>query len=405
MSKGNEAPVKRRGVLNIGVTRYACPLSATDEKKFRHLSSLAEFHVVGFSEAGGYRRAHVPAELYLLRLLPMAALRFAFLLAFSVVLGARLGASGRVTTVVSQSPYEGIAGVLLRSIARLFRRKLVVITEVHGDWEEAPFLYRRLPLTSWIRPVLEVWSAFVLRRSDRVRTISLFLEKRLHAVAPAVPLFRFPGYTDFELFSSRAETHPEGSPIVAVGGLYPVKGFGHLLRAWRRVADESREAQLVLVGEGPLRQTLDEEAAELEVSDRIRFVSKLSQEELGKLYRSARVMVVPSLSEGLGRVVWEAMASGLPVVASNVGGIPDLVVDGETGFLSTTTRTSTTLAILPASLRLELRARPTRSLPARLPASPVKRWSISSSRRSTSPVTHRCPTTLPSLRRESRRQR
>ena len=333
MSKGNEAAVSRRGVLNIGVTRYGCPLSATDEKKFLHLSSLAKLHVVGFSEAGGYRRAHEPAELYLLRLLPMAALRFAVLLCFSVVLGARLVASGRVEIVVSQSPYEGLAGVLLRPIARLFGRNLVVITEVHGDWEETPFLYRTLPLASWIRPLLKAWSAFVLTRSDRVRTISLFLEKRVRAEAPDVPLFRFPGYTDFELFNANAETHPKGGPIIAVGGLYPVKGFGLLLRAMRRIADESPEAALVLVGEGPLRQTLEEEAASLGLRDRIRFLGSLSQGELAKLYRSARVMVVPSLSEGLSRVVWEAMASGLPVVASNVGGIPDLVVEGKTGFL------------------------------------------------------------------------
>jgi glycosyltransferase involved in cell wall biosynthesis len=324
---------KGKGVLNVGVTVYTAPLGATDEKKFVHLSELADLYVVGFAEAVRYRRLHRPVELYLLPRLPLAGARFLLLICFSLVLGARLVWTRRVEIIVSQSPFEGIAGIILRPLARLFGRRLVVVTEVHGDWEEAPFLYRKIPFATPFRAALRAWGAFVLRRSDAVRTISTFLERRIQRVAPQVPLYRFPGYTDFELFQSQKTNPSTDGPIIAVGALYRVKGFEHLIRAMKLVADHSPSAMLEIVGVGPLRKTLVLEAKAAEVSDRVHFLGALDQTSLLKRYHQARVMVVPSLSEGLGRVVWEAMAACLPVVASDVGGIPDLVEDGKTGFL------------------------------------------------------------------------
>jgi len=324
---------KGKGVLNIGVTVYSVPLSSTDEKKFLHLRELADLHVIGFAEGIGYRHLHQPAELYLLPRVPLAAVRFLALFCFSLALGARLVWARRIEIVLSQSPYEGLAGILLRSLAHFFRRRLVVVTEVHGDWEEAPFLYRRILFATPLRAALRAWGAFVLKRSDAVRTISTFLEKRVQDVAPQVRLCRFPGYTNFELFQSEKPEVSVDGTIIAVGALYAVKGFVHLVRAMKLVVSRWPSARLEIVGAGPLRKKLALAAREAGVSDRIRFLGTLDQKELLERYHHAQVMVAPSLSEGLGRVVWEAMAACLPVVASDVGGIPDLVEDGKTGFL------------------------------------------------------------------------
>ena len=325
--------MRELGVVNIGVTRYALPLGPTELKKMEHLGRLASLHVVGFSTSLRYQRASEPVEFYLLPFVPIAALRLVLLVVASTVLGLRLAYRGQVQLVLSQSPYEGLAGIFVRGVAWVMRRRVVVVTEVHGDWSESPFRYHRVPLSAVFRPILAAWAGFVLRRSDRIRTISRFLERRIAAVVPEVPLHRFPGYTDFELFDDATETSRSDTRVLSVGALYPVKGFDTLIRAMKQVTSKRPEATLHLAGDGPMKRALREHAAHLGVEASLRLLGSLSPTDLRKEYRSARLFVLPSLSEGLGRVVWEAMACGLPVVASDVGGIPELVENEQTGFL------------------------------------------------------------------------
>lgn len=321
------------GVLNIGVTRYPLPLGTTEQKKLERMSALAHWYVVGLSRSFRYQRASEPVELYLLPLVPVAAVRFACVFLASIWIGLRLIYRQKVQVILSQGPYEGLAGFVLGKLARAMGRAVVVVTEVHGEWDESLALYHRLPLSSVLGPILAGWGRFVLRRSDRIRTISGFLEQRIEMVAPDVPRHRFPGYTDFELFGADTEPATSDGPVLAVGGLYRVKGFESLIRAMKQVMSKRADAELHLVGEGPLKPTLREEAARLGIESSLHFLGSLSPRDLRREYERARVFVLPSLSEGLGRVVWEAMASALPVVASNVGGIPELVEHEVTGFL------------------------------------------------------------------------
>jgi glycosyltransferase involved in cell wall biosynthesis len=333
-------------VLNVGVTRFSVPLEETERKKLESLAPVAALHVVSFATSLRGRRLHEPVELTLVPLFPFAPIRFLALVIVSFAIGLRLLMAKRLSVVVSQSPYEAVVGVMLGAIARLLRRPVLVVTEVHGDWVEALFLYRKLPASGVVRPVLRAWARFTLRRSDRLRTISSFLAEKVREEAPDAPVHVFPTYTDFERFLAdepnrdgheerERQRARERAPdrILSAGALYPVKGFSHLLRAIRRVARTRPGVRLEIAGHGPLRERLEREAKELGITDNVRFHGALSPDELRERYRRALVFVLSSLSEGLGRVIWEAMASSLPVVASNVGGVPDLVEHGRTGFL------------------------------------------------------------------------
>ena len=116
--------------------------------------------------------------------------------------------------------------------------------------------------------------------------------------------------------------------------LIPRKGVHLLLKAFAEL-DHPR-ARLHLVGgaeNSAYAESLRQTAAELGISERANFAGAVSQRELAGYFAAARVMVLPSLSEGLGRVVVEAMLLGTPVIGSRVGGIPDMIVDGENGYL------------------------------------------------------------------------
>ncbi|MGA1131757.1 MAG: glycosyltransferase [Prochlorotrichaceae cyanobacterium] len=119
--------------------------------------------------------------------------------------------------------------------------------------------------------------------------------------------------------------HPEDPLLVYVGRLSAEKGIDRI----KPVLEAIPNARLALVGDGPYREELETLFAGLPVY----FVGYLQGEELGAAYASADAFVFPSLTETLGLVVLEAMAAGCPVIAANAGGIPDIVTDGENGFL------------------------------------------------------------------------
>lgn len=130
----------------------------------------------------------------------------------------------------------------------------------------------------------------------------------------------------------RAHGIPDGAPVVgSVSRFFPVKGIGHLVAAFPRVLAECPEARLLLVGRGPEEERLRAQAASLGVADRIVFAG--FQRDAAAYAGAFDVAVVPSLEEGFGLVAVEAMALGVPVVASRVDGLQEVVADGRSGLL------------------------------------------------------------------------
>ena len=124
---------------------------------------------------------------------------------------------------------------------------------------------------------------------------------------------------------------PTGYIVLYVGLLVPVKGVDVLLQSF---TDARRpEWMCVVVGDGPLRADLETVAAEAGVGDSFRFVGRQPSGEMPTWLNAADVLVLPSHSEGRPNVVMEAQACGLPVIATRVGGTPELITDGVTGIL------------------------------------------------------------------------
>ena len=118
----------------------------------------------------------------------------------------------------------------------------------------------------------------------------------------------------------------------AISRLHRAKGLVHLLRALRLLRDALPEAPLlVLAGDGPERANLEQEADRLGLRESVRFLGV--RRDIPDLLRSLDVLVIPSLWEGIPATLLEAMAAGVPTVASNVGGIPEVVTHGRTGLL------------------------------------------------------------------------
>jgi glycosyltransferase involved in cell wall biosynthesis len=142
----------------------------------------------------------------------------------------------------------------------------------------------------------------------------------------------------FEIVHYGIAAGPEPEPysgdelrFLCVGRLIPIKGHVVLLRAFRRVLDELPEARLEIAGRGPLEHGLKDLARELGLGGAVRFLGHVTP--IQTAVEQSFAVVVPSLGEGFGMVALEAMERARPVIAAAIGGLEDLVRDGETGLL------------------------------------------------------------------------
>lgn len=130
---------------------------------------------------------------------------------------------------------------------------------------------------------------------------------------------------------SAAKRIHEGIVIGAASRLVPIKGLNFLLDAVASVLHRFRDLRLEIAGAGCMQSSLEEQSRRLEISDHVSFLGW--RDDLQAVMSHWDIFVLPSLDEGFPIAVMEAMAAGLPVVASAVGGVPELVQDGASGWL------------------------------------------------------------------------
>lgn len=184
--------------------------------------------------------------------------------------------------------------------------------------------------------------ASVFRRGALFLPVSDSLARRIIALgAPPERVVVHRTGIDLSRWTWRLRAREEGEPLrlAAVGRLVEKKGIGYVLDAMRRLADAGVTAELEVAGDGPLRATLEAQRDRLGLDRRVRLLGWQTQAQVRQVLGRAHVLVAPSITagnadeEGIPNVLKEAMASGLPVVATRHGGIPELVENGVTGFL------------------------------------------------------------------------
>lgn len=149
---------------------------------------------------------------------------------------------------------------------------------------------------------------------------------RIVVLRNGVDLDRF---TPGDRVAARAKLGLDGFTLLSVGSLIPRKGHELIIAALADLPD----ATLLIAGSGPMRSELEKTAREKGVSPRVRFLGEIAHDDLSEAYRAADIFVLASSREGWANVLLEAMASGTPVVATNVNGTPEVVRDPELGLL------------------------------------------------------------------------
>jgi glycosyltransferase involved in cell wall biosynthesis len=312
--------MSRPRVLFVGRTRYRLPLDGSLARKWDALSEVLDLRVLASGTGSDPR--FVLAGPVGPRVLQGPL--FYKLLAVRV---ARELNGFRPDAVVAQTAYEAAAVLIARAAVRSRTR---VVVEVHADWRASTRLYG-----SRLRPLLgtpgDAVAAQAIRRADAVRTLSPYTTGLVRELG-VEPAAEFPAFMDLGVFTDApAAPLPARPQALFVGVLERYKNVDGLARAWRIAAPCVPEARLRLVGDGTLTAVAGSLAADL--PEQTSWDRRLSTGEVAAALDESTALVLPSRSEGLGRVVVEAFCRARPVVASRVGGIPDLVQDDVNGLL------------------------------------------------------------------------
>lgn len=268
-------------------------------------------------------------------------------------LNTHLRKRGLETVVIPQTRSFDV--VWLLRLVRLIKRRRVSLIHAHefamNTYGSLASAIARIPAISTVHGKNYYWQRWRRRIAYR------FVAKRSRMVAVSEDIRRFlvsrVGINDNEISTiyNGVDIDPyrltsgarhavrqelginDYQPVIGtVGNLYPVKGHSYLLEAAARVTETFPDAMFVIAGRGELLKQLHKTAGELALKTNVRFLG--FREDIPALLQAMDIFVLPSLSEGLPISMLEAMAAGKPVVATDVGGNPEVVIDGQTGLLA-----------------------------------------------------------------------
>lgn len=227
------------------------------------------------------------------------------------------------------------AGFLGRWAAWLCRIPIIVHTPhghvfwgYFGPWQTRLFI----ALERWTARITTKLVTLTEReKADHLR-FRIAPEEKFAVIHSGVDLSRFrPEPARKAEIRSALQIPSEGIVIATVGRLAAVKGQDTLIRAIAECFRHGEKVFLLILGEGELRSDLETLSAELGIAESVRFLGWRS--DVASVIDACDIFCLPSLNEGMGKAIVEAMAMGKPVIASDVGGIPDLVIPGENGIL------------------------------------------------------------------------
>jgi len=218
---------------------------------------------------------------------------------------------------------NGLAGFLA---GKFLRRPYVI-------WGQGTDVY--MP-----QPLLKSLSKFLVNDADAIIALTEDMKSRLQKFAHR-NIYVIPNGIDLKKFENLSrdniqhtlQTKKGEQFLIFVGRLRPEKGMQYLIEAMRLIRNKRSSVRLIIVGEGPEEYGLKRLVEQLNLEHCVTFMGNVPNEKVPKYMAIADVFILPSLSEGLPIALLEAMAAGLPIIATRVGGIPCVLEDGKNGLL------------------------------------------------------------------------
>tara|TARA_Y100000310_G_C20675091_1_gene812565 strand:- start:1435 stop:2541 length:1107 start_codon:yes stop_codon:yes gene_type:complete len=195
-------------------------------------------------------------------------------------------------------------------------------------------LQEGIPISSIKKHVWFIYPLFkkIFTKADAIQAISKYLADFAKSMGGS-GISVIPNGIEMHRFNNVDLSWPKNNEskktIITTSRLVKKNAVGDIIRALSFLPEHIR---LIIVGDGPEKNSLTNLSKKLSIQSRVKFMGNIPYDEIPDQLAQADIFIRPSLSEGLGNSYLEAMAAGIPIIATNVGGIPDFLTDGETGF-------------------------------------------------------------------------
>ena len=321
-----------KNVLFIAPTTYQLPLTENLKKKFITLSEVCNVSVLAFANSKTFLN-ETYGNFYLNKKIKNRLINYFRIIQISIFTTHKIIKKENIDIVCFQDPVSSFFSILFLKVRRA---EVKIVVETHGDFIETLSLEKNLVLPSLYKKLFYIMAKYSIGKSNIIRAVSSSTEQQVLDIDSSKSVVRFPAWIDFKDFQN-IEPKPLSKDkfnILFIGSVTDRKKPHMIIEAIQRINDKSYH--LSIVGPAPnekyfkeLKDLIDKS----ELQNQVSLIGPVDRESVKDYYSTSNLMILPSISEGLARVIFESQVAMCPVLVTDAPGMSDIVIDGQTGYV------------------------------------------------------------------------
>ena len=321
-----------KNVLFIAPTTYQLPLTENLKKKFITLSEVCNVSVLAFANSKTFLN-ETYGNFYLNKKIKNRLINYFRIIQISIFTTHKIIKKENIDIVCFQDPVSSFFSILFLKVRRA---EVKIVVETHGDFIETLSLEKNLVLPRLYKKLFYIMAKYSIGKSNIIRAVSSSTEQQVLDIDSSKSVVRFPAWIDFKDFQN-IEPKPLSKDkfnILFIGSVTDRKKPHMIIEAIQRINDKSYH--LSIVGPAPNEKYFKELKDLIDKSDlqnQVSLIGPVDRENVKDYYSTSNLMILPSISEGLARVIFESQVAMCPVLVTDAPGMSDIVIDGQTGYV------------------------------------------------------------------------
>ena len=321
-----------KNVLFIAPTTYQLPLTENLKKKFITLSEVCNVSVLAFANSKTFLN-ETYGNFYLNKKIKNRLINYFRIIQISIFTTHKIIKKENIDIVCFQDPVSSFFSILFLKVRRA---EVKIVVETHGDFIETLSLEKNLVLPSLYKKLFYIMAKYSIGKSNIIRAVSSSTEQQVLDIDSSKSVVRFPAWIDFKDFQNIEPKPPSKDKfnILFIGSVTDRKKPHMIIEAIQRINDKSYN--LSIVGPAPNEKYFKELKDLIDKSDlqnQVSLIGPVDRENVKDYYSTSNLMILPSISEGLARVIFESQVAMCPVLVTDAPGMSDIVIDGQTGYV------------------------------------------------------------------------